>query len=80
LARHQRRLAAAGEIPVPWMGEPLEDLNQQQFELERLNTELGFLLPHAEREEFGKMTYEGRFRVWREVWMLDYFGRPTRYQ
>ena len=31
-------------------------------------------------EEFGKMTYEGRFRVWREVWMLDYFGRPTRYQ
>lgn len=80
LARHQRRLAAAGDIPVPWTGEPVEDLNQQQFELERLNTELGFLLPHAEREEFGKMTYEGRFRVWREVWMLDYFGRPTRYQ
>jgi len=21
------------------------------------------------------MTYEGRFRVWLEVWMLDYFGR-----
>ena len=80
LARHQRRFAAAGEIPEPWSGEPVEDLNQQQFELERLNTELGFLLPHGQREEFGKMTYEGRFRVWREVWMLDYFGRPTRYQ
>ena len=80
LARHQRRLADAGGGFVPWSVEPVEDLNRQQFELERLNTELGFLLPRDQREEHGKMTYEGRFRVWREVWMLDYFGRPTRYQ
>ncbi|MDD2765101.1 MAG: hypothetical protein PHE83_14140 [Opitutaceae bacterium] len=80
LKRHQQRLLAAGETPEPWTVEPVEDLNQQQFELERLNTELGFLLPHDQRDEFGKMTYEGRFRVWREVWMLDYFGRPARYQ
>jgi len=80
LARHQRRLAAGGGDFLPWDLEPLEDLNRQQFELERLNTELGFLLPRDQREEYGKMTYEGRFRVWREVWMLDYFGRPTRYQ
>ena len=79
LARHERRLAAAGEL-APWGVEPVEDLNQQQFELERLNTELGFLLPYEQREEFGKMTHEGRFRVWREVWMLNYFGRATRYQ
>jgi hypothetical protein len=26
------------------------------------------------------MTFEGRFRVWREVWMLDYFGRSVRYE
>ena len=80
LARHERRLAQAGGGCVPWDVEPVEDLNRQQFELERLNTELGFLLPRDQREEYGKMTYEGRFRVWREVWMLDYFGRPTRYQ
>ena len=80
VARHQRRLTTSGVKLRPWTMEPLEDLNQQQFELERLNTELGFLLPHFQREEFGKMTYEGRFRVWLEVWMLDYFGRPTRYQ
>ncbi len=80
LARHQRRLARAGSPVVPWTGEPIEDLNRQQSELERLNTELGFLLPYDQREEFGKMTYEGRFRVWREVWMLNYFGRSTRYQ
>jgi hypothetical protein len=80
LARHQQRMAAPGETPAPWTEDPVEDLNQQQFELERLNTELGFLLPHDQREEYGKMTYEGRFRVWREVWMLDYIGRATRYQ
>ena len=79
-ARHKKRLSAVHEQLVPWTVEPVEDLNQQQFELERLNTELGFLLPHFQREEYGKMTYEGRFRVWLEVWMLDYFGRPTRYQ
>jgi hypothetical protein len=80
LARHQQRMAASKETPGPWTEEPVEDLNQQQFELERLNTELGFLLPHDQRDEYGKMTYEGRFRVWREVWMLDYIGRATRYQ
>ncbi|HTT55961.1 MAG TPA: hypothetical protein VMF63_02555 [Opitutaceae bacterium] len=79
LARHERRVAAAGGF-APWTLEPVEDLNQQQFELDRLNTELGFLLPYDQREEFGKMTHEGRFRVWREVWMLNYFGRATRYQ
>jgi hypothetical protein len=79
LARHNKRLAAVRGQLASWTVEPVEDLNQQQFELERLNTELGFLLPHFQREEYGKMTYEGRFRVWLEVWMLDYFGRPTRY-
>ncbi len=79
LVYHQQRLAAVQGQLVPWTVDPVEDLNQQQFELERLNTELGFLLPHFQREEFGKMTYEGRYRVWLEVWMLDYFGRSARY-
>jgi hypothetical protein len=78
LSRHERRVAGAGSAPAAWTLEPVEDLNQQQFELEQLNTELGFLLPYEQREEFGKMTHEGRFRVWREVWMLNYFGRATR--
>ncbi len=47
--------------------------------MERLNTELGFLFPHADREKFGKMTDEGRFRLWKEVWSLNYFGRSARY-
>jgi len=80
VARHRRRLARAGEEAAPWEIEPLADLNRQQQVMEQVNTELGFLLPHAEREEFGKITPEGRFRVWKEAWLLDYLGRATRYQ
>lgn len=79
VARHQRRLADSGETPVPWETSPLDDINQQQQQMEMINTELGYLLPHAEREEYGKITPEGRFRVWKEAWLLDYFGIAGRY-
>ena len=63
----------------PWEDEPLNDLNLQQNELEKVNTELGFLFPRNLREEYGKMTFEGRYRVWKEVWMLNYLGLSRRY-
>jgi hypothetical protein len=72
---HHRRLAAAGEALVPWETEPLADLNLQQSQLEQVNTELGFLFPYHQREEYGKITHEGRYRVWKEIWLLNYFGR-----
>ena len=77
--RHQARLASAREVAVPFPYEPLVDINAAQNELDRLNTELGFLVPQAEREEQGKITHEGRYRVWKEIWMLDYLGRSSRY-
>jgi hypothetical protein len=79
VAVHRKRLAASGEPLVRWETEPLYDLNLQQSQLEQVNTELGFLFPHNEREEFGKITYEGRYRVWKEIWMLNYFGKGGRY-
>jgi hypothetical protein len=79
VAHHVRRVERAGVEAEPWASEPLTDLNTQQSELDRLNTELGFLYPHHERDDFGKITHEGRYRVWKEIWMLDYFGKPTRY-
>lgn len=79
VARHRRRLAAAGVEVLPWDKEPLEDINRQQQSMEQVNTELGFLLPHADREEHGKITPEGRFRVWQEAWQLDYLGWARRY-
>jgi len=79
VARHETRLRRAGETPAAWDTDPLADLNRQQQQLEQINTSLGFLLPHQEREEHGKITPEGRFRVWREAWLLDYFGIAGRY-
>jgi hypothetical protein len=80
LARHRARLASVGAELVPFANEPLADLNAAQHELDRLNTELGFLHPHAEREDLGKFTQEGRYRVWKEIWMLKYLGRAARYE
>lgn len=80
VARHQQRIAQGREITVPWTTDPLGDLNSQQRELEQINTEMGFLFPHAEREDYGKITYEGRYRVWKELWLLNYFGRAARYK
>ena len=80
IARHRARLAAAKVRPVPFATEPLADLNNAQHELDRLNTELGFLHPHHEREDLGKITHEGRYRVWKEYWMLNYLGRAARYE
>lgn len=62
---------------MPWTTEPLGDLNLQQRELEEVNTELGFLFPRSQREDHGKITYEGRYRVWKELWLLNYFGRAA---
>ena len=80
IARHRARLAAAGVNPVPFAVEPLADLNDAQSELDQLNTELGFLHPRHEREDLGKITHEGRYRVWKEFWMLNYLGRAMRYE
>jgi hypothetical protein len=79
VTRHQERLAKTGEAAQAWENSPIDDINQQQQQMEMINTELGYLLPHAEREEFGKITPEGRFRVWKEAWLLDYLGMAQRY-
>lgn len=79
LARHRKRVAAGGAPVEPWTDEPLADINGQQHQLEQVNTELGFLFPQREREEHGKMTSEGRYRIWKEVWLLNYLGRSVRY-
>ena len=79
IAAHRARMAADNQTVVPWNTDPLNDLNDQQRDLDRLNTELGFLFPHGMREEYGKMTFDGRYRIWKEVWLLNYLGLPQRY-
>lgn len=74
LKLHQKRLASVSAQVVPWTTDPLEDINTQQSELEKINIDLGFLTPRADREELGKITHAGCYRVWKEYWLLSYFG------
>jgi len=76
---HERRLRVFGGKVAAWMVEPVADLNSQQQELEQLNVNLGFFVEPALREEYGNISREGRYRLWKEIWMLNYFGRPFSY-
>jgi hypothetical protein len=80
IERHRGRLGRVATPAVPFETDPLTDLNAVQRELDQLNTELGFLYPQAQREDFGKFTAAGRYRVWKEIWMLNYLGRAARYE
>lgn len=80
LKHHQSRVSVRSVAAAPWISEPLDDINAQQGELERINTELGFLLPGSNHEEHGRISHEGRYRVWKEMFTLNYFGRAARYE
>ncbi|MGB0743438.1 MAG: hypothetical protein ACPGSB_02830 [Opitutales bacterium] len=77
LSLHQRRVLKSGIQLAPIDSNALEDINEQQRILERLNTETGFLVPRPQQEEEGKITYEGRYRLWKEMWLLAYLGRSV---
>ena len=74
---HRKRVEKISVKLSPYADEPLEQLNDQQRILERLNTETGFLLPRPQQEEEGKISYEGRYRLWKEMWLLAYFGKSV---
>lgn len=76
---HRKRLEKCRERIVPVSADPVDELNHQQAVLERVNTEQGFLIPPHLREDGDKITREGRYRVWKEVWLLNYFGATNRY-
>jgi hypothetical protein len=74
---HKKRSIKTRFETVPFEDEPLEELNNQQYLLESLNTKCGFLNPQQYREENGRLTYDGRYRLWKEMWMLAYLGRSV---
>lgn len=80
LKKHRSRLARSGVVLEPFVTDPLADFNTTQQELDRVNTELGFLHQPPQRGDLGKITHEGRYRVWKEIWMLNYLGRAMRYE
>ena len=73
---HETRQIQTDFEAIPFEDSPLEELNHQQNLLERINTQFGFLNPFQHWEEGGRLTYDGRYRLWKEMWMLAYLGRP----
>jgi len=72
---HNKRLLKLKVEPIGVEDDALEELNDHQRILERLNTEIGFLVPRPRQEEEGKISQDGRYRLWKEMWLLAYFGR-----
>jgi hypothetical protein len=77
LKLHRLRLINSTLKPIPFEDTPLEELNDQQRILERLNFENGFLNPRQFQAEVGKISYDGRYRLWKEMWLLAYLGRSV---
>jgi hypothetical protein len=75
LGLHRARLAKLGVEPIALEDTALEEINEQQRILERFNTETGFLVPRPRQEEEGKLTADGCYRLWKEMWLLAYFGK-----
>ena len=74
---HHKRVLSLKLEPVSVEDDALDEVNEQQRILERLNTETGFLVPRAFQEEEGKITSDGCYRMWKEMWMLAYLGRSV---
>lgn len=75
--RHLERIEALHQPLANCGDNSVEDMNQRQEELEAINTERGFLMPRALRPTHGRITREGRYRLWKELWMINYLGRPV---
>jgi hypothetical protein len=76
LLLHHKRILKLKIEPVVVQDDALEELNDHQRILERLNTEIGFFVPRPHREEEGRISHEGRYRLWKEMWLMAYFGKP----
>lgn len=77
LKLHRLRLIKSTLKPIPFDDAPLDELNDQQRTLERFNLENGFLNPRQFQAEVGKISYDGRYRLWKEMWLLAYLGRSV---
>ena len=74
---HHKRLLKSQLEPVAFEDDALEEINDQQRILEHLNTENGFLVPRAQQEEEGKITSDGCYRLWKEMWFLAYLSKSV---
>lgn len=74
LKRHIKRMEDSGKKFSPWADLPLDDVRHQHRLLEKENKDRGILNPRSSWEEYGRFSQEGRFRMWKEILLLNYFG------
>lgn len=74
LKRHQKSLNRSKKEFISWENSPLEEINHQQSLLEYYNVKEGFLHPSNLHETYGRLTAEGRYRLWRQFLFLKYLG------
>ena len=75
--RHADTLSKTGETCVQIDAEPLAWIEETQQILEAVNVEHGLLNEVRDRQEYGKFTGEGRYRIWKELLMLNYFCKSS---
>jgi len=73
--KHENRRSRKEETLKAFDEDILDWVEDAQKELETINVEKGLLNERRDRREFGKMTGEGRYRIWIEFLMLNYFGK-----
>ncbi len=71
---HRRRMDEAGADWRELEGCTAAEIAAQQRAVEQVNLGMGFLTPPQEREEAGSLTSAGRYLLWKEVLLLNYFG------
>lgn len=77
---HKRRLLRGGVNVRVW-DQDLDvqgEMNQKQKELIAVNISSGFLTDPRYAENGGRLTSEGRYRLWKEMLLLKYLGRPLK--
>lgn len=77
LALHRERILSLKVEGIPFEDDALEEINDRQHLLERFNIENGFLVSRLQQNENGRITMDGCYRLWKEMWFLAYFGRSV---
>lgn len=72
--KHRNNLKRWKADPEEFPGEAVDFLNAEQDVLDRANIDRGILFPRGQRPEFGKLTGDGKYRVWKQILLLNYFG------
>jgi hypothetical protein len=59
---------------VPFVRQPSEDTQAWHHSLQQVNHEAGFFNPLEDQEALGRISYEGRYRMWTQHLTLRYLG------